>query len=537
MPWQDKNNGYNVTQYYTVADIKEANDDRYLGGTQDNGSPFFRFDDETGSSVDISSGDGSYCYMAEDYVYISTQNGRVMRTQYKANGDIFNPYGDTQYFWTVVHPSEATGQLFINPFAFNSINENVMYYAGGSDLWINRAVKDIPLYQNETMQGWSAPDALKVPGATISALAVSKQPANILYYAAFSYGSVPLLYKVANSTADNAELVRQDISIEAASSGSYPYYITINPQNADELIVVFSNYGVPSIFHSIDGGANFTNIDGNLAETEDVTGPSVRSASILNWNDETTYFVSTSIGLYETNELNGESTVWTNVAHNQLGNVVCNRVKTSDLDGKIIVATHGRGLFVGKDNHVFINEALPDLDRLTSSPDEMIDLSNLFGHKTSGEISLSIIENSNPSVVSASLEGTQLTLDYSDTNEGQAIITLEGTSDGDSKSSSFKVDVTEDVTTAIVEPTEIIKPIAYPNPTRGQFKIKISGFDLNNCKVSIYNTNGQEVLAKSFATLDELLNYSFNLNEKSKGIYIVRIVNNKNDFTQKIKLQ
>ena len=42
VPWVDKNTGYNVTQFYHVAQAAAAGDTRIFGGTQDNGSPFYR---------------------------------------------------------------------------------------------------------------------------------------------------------------------------------------------------------------------------------------------------------------------------------------------------------------------------------------------------------------------------------------------------------------------------------------------------------------------------------------------------------------
>lgn len=355
MPWEDKNNGYNVTQYYTIADINIANDDRYIGGTQDNGTPGFTFNETTSSSKLIGSGDGSYCYLGENYAYVSSQNGRVIRTGYNAQNFPLSPYvsGENSN-WSNIDPTDATGQLFINPFVINPNNEQVMYYAAGEKIWINKAIETIPNFESKTMQGWSAPAGLDVPsGYTVTSMSISKNPAHIFYYAAYSTSEVPLIYKVANSTANEASLTRTNISIPEASSGSYPHNIAINPQDANEIIIVFSNYNVPSIFHSIDGGLNYIQIDGNLSYSVVETDPSVsdvsiRSASILNWEGKKTYFISTSIGLYKTQLLDGAETVWANTAPEKLGNVVCNMVKTCDLDGKVVAATHGRGIFVGK---------------------------------------------------------------------------------------------------------------------------------------------------------------------------------------------
>ncbi len=352
MPWVDKNNGYNVTQYYAIADINSAKDSRYLGGTQDNGTPFFKFSTTTTSaSKDISSGDGGYCYLGNNYAYVSAQNGMIFRVGYNTQGEPLSPYSNGEsHDWSIITPSEATGQLFINPFVVDPNNENVMYYPAGEDLWINKTLESIADFQNETMDGWSAPTEMTVSGYTISALAISKSPAHVLYYAAYNESGNPKVYKLENSASESPVLT--DISISEASSGSYPTAITINPANAEEIMVIFSNYSVPSIFHSTDGGASYTQVDGNLSysptnTTYSVGDVSVRSASILNWEETKSYFISTSIGVYKTSALDGASTQWKTVAPTQLGNIVCNMVKTCDLDGKVAIATHGRGIFVG----------------------------------------------------------------------------------------------------------------------------------------------------------------------------------------------
>ncbi len=545
--WENKNNGYNVTQYYTVSDITKANEDRYLGGTQDNGSPSFKWDGiNTSQSTDVSSGDGSYCYMGKNYAYVSTQNGNIMRIGYGDDGMPLSPYSSTgPWNWTVAHPSDAEGQLFINPFVVDRNNENIMYYAGGTQVWINQGMEAIPASQNETMHGWYAPEALTLTGTTVSALAISKTPGNVLYYAAYSSTGAPKIFKVKNSHYDVDLLVREDISIDAAPNGAYPYYIAINPANADEIIVIFSNYGVPSAFHSTNGGESYINIDGNLTATEESPGPSFRSAAIQNWAGEKTFYVSTSIGTYKTNKLNGSNTIWEVIAKETLGNVVCNRVKTSDLDGKVVIATHGRGLFVGQSNNPIsvINKPANQIC-FVGAENITIALSNTFAHSGSETIELSIQSNSNESVVTTSLADNNLTLDFSDTNTGVSYITLKASSGTDYIETTFSVTVKELTDTGVEvitteDNTEEKKETlsVYPNPSKGQFNVSAKNFAEGKCEVSIYNSNGRMVYTKSFNSSNELSNYSFNLSGQASGIYIMKIQLNEQVYTEKLRIR
>ncbi len=74
LPWVNLDQGYNVTQFYQVALHPDASDTRILGGTQDNGSPFFRFDGmTTTASVDITTGDGAYAHFGDVMIFASAQ--------------------------------------------------------------------------------------------------------------------------------------------------------------------------------------------------------------------------------------------------------------------------------------------------------------------------------------------------------------------------------------------------------------------------------------------------------------------------------
>ena len=82
-PWENKNNGYNVTQFFHISIPEKAGDDRIIGGTQDNGSPFFKSKGTIGNQIeDVSSGDGYYSYFGNDYAYVSVYNGIVIRLGY-----------------------------------------------------------------------------------------------------------------------------------------------------------------------------------------------------------------------------------------------------------------------------------------------------------------------------------------------------------------------------------------------------------------------------------------------------------------------
>jgi len=59
------------------------------------------------------------------------------------------------------------------------------------------------------------------------------------------------------------------------------------------------------------------------------------------------YFLGTSIGVYSTLSLNGGSTVWELEGVSAMGNVVVGNITSRESDGRVVVGTHGRGIFVG----------------------------------------------------------------------------------------------------------------------------------------------------------------------------------------------
>jgi len=131
--------------------------------------------------------------------------------------------------------------------------------------------------------------------------------------------------------------------------------IAIDPTNADELLVSFSNYGIPSIFRSTDGGGEFEDVSGSLEENPsgEGNGPSVRWVTIVPQTDGSKlYYAATSTGLYGTTIVNGASTNWAIESPDNIGNAVVNMIDYRRFDGKVVAATHGRGMFTSRISNV-----------------------------------------------------------------------------------------------------------------------------------------------------------------------------------------
>jgi photosystem II stability/assembly factor-like uncharacterized protein len=351
--WIDTDEGYVTSQFYTVALAPQADDNRIMGGTQDNGTPFFTLDSQNmqnTSITDVSSGDGSYAFWGTDYAYVSSQNGTVMRLGIESDGSLTSPFdGSTSTDWSTVHPSDAQNQLFIHPYAVDPNDETIMYYPGETTMWRNTEIDQIPSYNNGgTTTGWESFEAVSTSGYTITTLDVTTTPSDRLYYGASGSNAEPKIFKLDDAQATEDVV---DISIPDAPSGAYVHDIAINPNDGDEVVVVMSNYNIVGLYHTTDGGSNWTAIEGNLKGDDSNPGPSLRSATIFPTSSGPIYYVGTSTGLYSVNSLSGSSTTWTRESDDgtpgSIGYSVAEYVTSRPSDGTIAVGSHGRGIFLG----------------------------------------------------------------------------------------------------------------------------------------------------------------------------------------------
>ncbi|MBE0559173.1 MAG: flagellar basal body rod modification protein, partial [Proteobacteria bacterium] len=139
--WTTMNNGYQTSQFYTVAvDHASSGDPEVLGGTQDNGTWWTSSSSGSASWIDAFSGDGAFCAIANgsSYYYLSSQNGNMYRVQWNSSGVWTN--------WANIQPTGGGNYLFINPFTLDPNNTNMMYLAGGDRVWRNTDLTAVPAF-------------------------------------------------------------------------------------------------------------------------------------------------------------------------------------------------------------------------------------------------------------------------------------------------------------------------------------------------------------------------------------------------------
>ncbi len=354
--WNSLNQGYLSTQFYTLAiDPATAGDSVIIAGAQDNGTLYSNSLNPNFSWTQPSLGDGSYCAIADggSNYYYSRQEGKLIKTTMGSNGLT------TGYERIDPLMADTTKYGFIAPFVLDPNNNNtVLYLSCGDMLYRNHDLSQIAItnsyYRNN--QNWDSLSFTRDSTAEITALAIAKTPANRLYYG----NNKGKIYRIDNANVGNPQPV--NISSSSFPANAYVSCIAVHPSDADQVLLVFSNYNIYSLYSSLDGGTTWTKVAGNLEANAAGTGigASLRWASILPLANGTAYFVASSTGMYATDTLNGLSTIWTQQGANTIGSVVSDVIVSRASDGLVVLGTHGNGIYTA--TLTDINQLITGLD-------------------------------------------------------------------------------------------------------------------------------------------------------------------------------
>lgn len=330
--WSALNINYISTQFYSVAlDHSPTSLQLVIGGAQDNGS--FQAD-RAGAHPPFKSlwgGDGSFCAVADGGrdLYISSQYGNLVHMLYEP--------GLGQTYAGYLYPPDTVKTLFVTPFVLDPVGNAEIFMAAEGGVLRNNRIGDFDAYN-----WWWRMTKTADKSISVSALGMSaSEPAHRLYYGTTD----GRLFRVDEARYDDE--IPVEITGAIFPKGAYINCVAVDPADAGHVVVVFSNYGVQSIFATSDAGATWQSIAGNLEEQPDGSGsgPSCRWVSMLHVGSGTIYFVGTSTGLYSTSRLDGASTVWSQEGASSIGNVIVDMIDCRQSSGTVAVATWGLGLF------------------------------------------------------------------------------------------------------------------------------------------------------------------------------------------------
>ncbi|WP_268123342.1 hypothetical protein [Roseivirga pacifica] len=338
--WQSLNNGYLTTQFYHIALYRSNLADPFLvGGLQDNGTFLSQSEDGAADWIQIGGGDGANAAFTYSGIYNSSQNGFLIRIPIE-NQAIKNE------FLNISPISDSDEQeenfLFINPYTYNPVRPDQFFVAALEKVFYTNDVRNNP---GDGEWNEITSDELTGTNENVSAFAVSMDPEGVLFFGTDG-GQV---FKLSGLHELNGNVTATAVGGADLPAG-YVTGIAVNPKDGDHVIVTYSNYGIVSIWESTDGGENWSSISGNLEENPDGSGagPSIRSVEIMpDGNGGSYYFVGTSVGLFMTQTLDGDNTIWEQQGADVIGNVVVSSIAIRPIEGRVVAATHGNGVFQG----------------------------------------------------------------------------------------------------------------------------------------------------------------------------------------------
>ncbi|MDC1067842.1 T9SS type A sorting domain-containing protein [Candidatus Kapabacteria bacterium] len=359
--WISLNNGLFSTQFYNIGiDHTDINNFNIVGGTQDNGSFYSNQRIVDHQWNEVLRADGFNCEIANNSEFIITSQNtsrqpkiKIWKSELDENGDVektrrIDPIGGEEFQWNT--------SLALDP-----NNSNIMYVAGGRILWRQNDLSKIELdgSKDSISIGWDSLPQTSIPnynfdsprsGNEITAVSVSTNPPNIVYYGTSNSN----VYRIENANSNDPVVI--DLRTNSFPTNGNVNSIAINPDNADEIILAFSDYGVKSLWHSLDGGDNWQNIEGSLGvdSRNPGDGPGVLWVEILPLDDGIIYLAGTTDGLFITSIINGEYTPWQLEAIESIGTAYIASIDTRKEDKYVAIGTYSTGIFDG-----FINETPP----------------------------------------------------------------------------------------------------------------------------------------------------------------------------------
>lgn len=352
--WENRSLGYITSQFYSIAIDESKPFDQYvLGGLQDNGNYLTSSNNLTSTWRMTINGDGAYNYIAPDrsFYVISTQLGNVRKVLLDERGAVLGKKR--------IDPAgyDKSAYNFINHLAVDPNDQNYLFMPIGKRLARLSNLRSIECNNdnNKLSAGWTiSQDSIKTADlpdnikAEITFVAISKKPAGIVYIGT----SNKEIYRVNNPYSDQMTFTL--LGVSRLPLRGYVSGISIDPEDANRVLVCYSNYNVNSLVYTQDGGSTWFLVGGNLEKNDNSssTNPSVRCVNTLVQADGTRrYFAGTSIGLFSTDSLilatagSVNNTVWQQESADGIGAAVVTDIRVRQADGYVAVATHGNGVF------------------------------------------------------------------------------------------------------------------------------------------------------------------------------------------------
>ncbi len=317
--FEEHNKGFNTLQVYTCALHPQAGFNQFYGGLQDNGSLYqVGLGEPLTIQNMVTGGDGAYCFIDKSDPDIAITS--IYYNQYIV-------FDEGNYINSLSQWSSGT---FVSPADLDYRNQilycNAVDYIGTHEDQLLRIHN--PTF-GATGNFFSLHTGSQVPFTVVRSSPHSPAGSTTLFVGSAS----GRLFRVAGANTPDPAV--QEIGSSAFPAASLSAIAVGSSE--DTLVVTFSNYGVPSVWVTADGGENWTNAEGNLPDMP------VRWVVLHPQNDRQA-MIATESGVWECTDLFHPMVVWFPV-NAGMGNVRTDMLDVRTSDHTVLAATHGRGFF------------------------------------------------------------------------------------------------------------------------------------------------------------------------------------------------
>lgn len=307
---------YNVTQFYSCAIDPTAGSNKFLAGSQDNGTLWFS-NPGINNAVTVYDGDGIFC--AIDQVNPNVQIANALGSNYtRSLTGGGSPFAFTGF---------SAGPVLMNivPTDYDDIGKSMYFDCGLNQIRFVNNLNATISFGQFTIPSIALASVIKVSPFTP--------------FTTFLAGSGPAIARVTNANTTAPTITA--INPPPVSSGASPSSIDLG---VDELhmLITYSNFGVFSVWETEDGGINWKNLDINTSSSGLPDMPVWWG--LYNPNDRKEVILATELGIWSCDDVSIVSPTWQAI-NTGLANVRVKQLKTRSSDNLVIAATYGRGLF------------------------------------------------------------------------------------------------------------------------------------------------------------------------------------------------
>jgi len=310
--FENHNKDYATLQFYSCA-ISQTGNEFLLGGLQDNGS-VMHFMNPFNESDMVQGGDGASCaFDKNELIYVSSTYDNAFKVQNITTNE-------QNYIY------DYRSGLFLSTFDYDSQNNSI--WAIASDMHGNRLNEVLKLtnildYGNH--QG-DFIDLNTATNATFSAIRLIDSDNLFIgtidgqFYKVNDINTTPVAHQLGAGVLPTAFLS----SIQTGDNGQ-------------RILLTFSNYGVQSVWQSLNGGTTWTDVSGNLPDMP------IRWA-IYHPDNADKVMLATEVGVWATDNINAVNVVWTQQTSG-MPNVRVDMLDMRTDNDKVVAGTHGRTMF------------------------------------------------------------------------------------------------------------------------------------------------------------------------------------------------